>query len=198
MNALTTWTRRGALLPVLAVASVALLAGCHGSGVAAGGGSGPGTSPAAATAPASAAASGPASAPPTAARVVYLATSGSVTGTPLHEPACSADCLLSGDSTLSLHAMTWQSWGATQATGTGDVRLVNCTPNCASGKSYLVPATVTLSRPVLACVGGAGKWYWTRTSFTWTKGLPALFSGDNAPANPFDYVGLASQSAKSC
>jgi hypothetical protein len=192
MNALTTWTRRPVLLPAVAVAALAaVLAGCHGSGVAAGGASAPGTTPAAATAPASA--------PPTAqARVVYLATGGSDTGTPLHEPACSADCVLSGDSTMALHDMTWQSWGTARATGTGDVRLVNCTPNCASGKAYLVPATVTLSRPVRTCAGGAGRWYWTRTSFTWTKGMPAVFSGDNAPADPFDYDGLASQAAKSC
>jgi hypothetical protein len=199
MNALTTWTRRSVLPAVSVAALAAVLAGCHGSGAVAGGASAPGTTPAAATAPASSAASSPASAPSTArARVVYLTGGGSVTGTRWHEPGCNPDCVLSGDGTLALRGMTWQSWGTTRATGTGTAVLDNCTPNCASGKPYAVPATVTLSRPVMVCVGGTGQWFWTRTSFTWTKGLPAVFSGDNAPANPFNYDGLASQAATTC
>jgi hypothetical protein len=106
--------------------------------------------------------------------------------------------VLSGDGTLSLHDMTWQSWGTAKAVGAGTVRLDDCDPNCAEGTRYPVAATVTLSRPVMVCAGGTGHWFWTRTSFTWAKGLPAVFSGDNKPADPFDYDGLASQAAKSC
>jgi hypothetical protein len=50
----------------------------------------------------------------------------------------------------------------------------------------------------MVCVAGTGKWLWTRVSFTWPDGLPAAFSGGNAPLNPFDYQDITSQSAKSC
>jgi hypothetical protein len=35
-------------------------------------------------------------------------------------------------------------------------------------------------------------------TFVWPAGFPAAFKGENAPLNPFDYDGLASQAAKSC
>jgi hypothetical protein len=66
-------------------------------------------------------------------------------------------------------------------------------PNCAAGTLHAVPVLVTLSRPVRACVAGAGKWFWTRVSFTWPAGLPAVFSGGNAPSNPFDYQDITAQ-----
>jgi len=34
--------------------------------------------------------------------------------------------------------------------------------------------------------------------FTWPDGLPAVFSGDNAPNNPFDYPDITAQQATSC
>lgn len=134
----------------------------------------------------------------TAARVVYLAEGGSVSGTPEHAPACPAGCVLSGDGTVALWDMTWSAWGATVADGTGTEKLDDCTPNCAAGTLHAVRVAVTLSRPVMVCVAGTGRWFWTRVSFTWPDGLPAAFSGANAPLNPFDYPGLAAQSAKSC
>jgi len=135
-----------------------------------------------------------------AGRTVYLAEGGSVTGTWLHAPACGSGCVLSGDSTVSLWHMTWSTWSSTTAVGTGTEKLDDCTPNCAQGTLRPVPVTVTLSRPVLVCVAGKGHgtWFWTRTSFTWLAPLPKAFAGGNAPLNPFDYVGLAGQAAKSC
>jgi hypothetical protein len=130
--------------------------------------------------------------------VVYLAEGGSVGGTPLHAPACEAGCQLSGDGTTSLWDMTWPTWNSTAAVGTGTEKLDDCTPDCASGTLHAVPVTVTLSKPVLVCVSGRGTRYWTSASFTWPKGLPAAFSGDNAPVNPFDYPGITAQSVKTC
>ena len=135
---------------------------------------------------------------PSSAAVVYLAEGGSVTGTVVHSPACAAGCQLSGDSTTSLWDMTWATWNSTVAVGTGTEKLDDCTPDCASGTLHAVPVKVTLSKPVMVCVAGTGKWFWTRVSFTWPSGLPAAFSGGNAPLNPFDYPGIASQAAKSC
>ena len=158
-----------------------------------------GASTAASTAPA-AGASTVASAAPAAASspAVYLAEGGSVTGTWLHAPACTSGCVLSGDSTVSLYHMTWSAWNSATAVGSGTEKLDDCTPNCAEGTLHPVPVTVTLSKPVMVCVAGKGTWFWTRTSFTWLAPLPKAFAGGNAPLNPFDYDGIASQAAKSC
>ena len=132
------------------------------------------------------------------ARVVYLAEGGSVGGTAVRAPACEAGCALSGDGTTSLWDMTWPTWNSAVAAGTGTEKLDDCTPNCAAGTLHAVRVAVTLSRPVMVCVSGTGKWFWTRVSFTWPDGLPSAFSGGNAPLNPFDYQDITSQSAKSC
>jgi hypothetical protein len=169
---MTRKTRSLLSAAALAVGLTALLAGCSG-----------GTSTVRGAALASAA-------PSPAGRVVYLAEGGSVGGTVVHAPSCKAGCALSGDSTTSLWNMTWATWNSTLAVGRGTEKLDDCTPNCAAGTLHAVPVLVTLSRPVKACAAGAGKWFWTRVSFTWPAGLPAVFSGDNAPSNPFDYQGI--------
>lgn len=199
------------VLPAAALAAglTMLTTGCRsaGAGVAA-----PASSASSAsTAPAPAASSSPVTVTRTAAPpsgtastapgpVVYLAEGGSVTGTWLHAPACASDCVLSGDSTVALSHMRWSTWNSTTAVGTGTEKLNDCTPNCAQGTLHPVPVTVTLSKPVLVCVAGKGHgtWFWTRTSFAWPAPLPKAFAGGNAPLNPFDYVGLAQQAAKSC
>lgn len=135
---------------------------------------------------------------PAPARVVYLAESGVVSGTAWDAPACKAGCVLSGDSTLALYNMSWPTWNSTVADGTGTEKLDDCTPNCAAGTLHAVRVAVTLSRPVMVCVAGAGRWFWTRVTFTWPDGLPAALSGANAPLNPFDYPDITAQSAKSC
>jgi hypothetical protein len=132
------------------------------------------------------------------APAVYLAEGGSVGGTVVHAPACKAGCQLSGDGTTSLWDMTWATWNSTAAVGAGTEKLDDCTPDCASGTLHAVPVRVTLSRPAMVCVAGAGKWFWTRASFTWPSGLPGAFSGGNAPLNPFDYPDITAQAAKSC
>ena len=197
-----------------------LLAGCGGATSTVVGAALSSTAPSAsasASAPASAQAAPPStsalastSAPPSAsapagpaatqtpARVVYLAEGGSVGGTNVRAPACEAGCPLSGDATTSLWDMTWPTWNSAVAAGTGTEKLDDCTPNCAAGTLHAVRVTVTLSRPVMVCVAGTGRWFWTRVSFTWPGGLPAAFSGANAPLNPFDYADITAQSAKSC
>jgi hypothetical protein len=198
------------LLTVAASTAVlaVLLAGCGGATstvVGAALSSTAPSAPASTSAPASAqaappSASAPAGPAPTQApaRVVYLAEGGSVGGTILRAPACDAGCALSGDGTTSLWDMTWPTWSSAVAAGTGTEKLDDCTPNCAAGTLHAVRVAVTLSRPVMVCVAGTGRWFWTRVSFTWPGGLPAALSGGNAPLNPFDYVDITAQSAKSC
>ena len=188
----------------LAAALAACLAGCQSATSTVVGAGLTSAAPSATGATAAPAAAAPSGVPSTAAAVsaappvVYLAEGGSVTGTALRAPACPAGCMLSGDSTTSLWDMTWTTWNAATAAGTGTEKLDDCTPNCAAGTLHAVPVNVTLSRPVLVCTGGPGRWFWTRVSFTWPRGLPPAFAGDGAPLNPFDYDGLASRAARSC
>jgi hypothetical protein len=197
----TSLTR--SLLTVTACAALtALLAGCGGASSTVVGAALSSTAPSA-SAPAPAhdappSTSAAVSATSSPARVVYLAEGGSVGGTSVHAPACGTGCPLSGDGTTSLWDMTWPRWNSAVAVGQGTEKLDDCTPNCAAGTLHAVRVAVTLSRPVMACIAGTGKWLWTRVSFTWPDGLPAAFSGGNAPLNPFDYVDITAQSAKSC
>jgi hypothetical protein len=213
----TSLTRSLLTVTACAAALTALLAGCGGSSSTVVGAALSSTAPSASAtasdqaAPPSATASAPASdqavppstaaptsATPAPAQVVYLAEGGSVGGTAVHAPACAAGCALSGDGTTSLWDMTWPTWNSAVASGTGTEKLDDCTPNCAAGTLHAVRVAVTLSRPVMVCVAGTGKWFWSRVSFTWPDGLPAAFSGANAPLNPFDYQDITAQSAKSC
>lgn len=129
---------------------------------------------------------------------VFLAEGGDVRGTTVYRPACGSGCPLSGDGTTALWNMTWTAWDSTQADGTGTEKIDDCNPNCAAGTLHAVAVRVALSRPVMVCASGQGTWYWTRVIFTWPNGLPAVFSGDNAPSNPFEYQGITAQQATSC
>jgi hypothetical protein len=157
----------------------------------------PTTTPAStATATASPVAAGGGTSP--AAPQVFLAEGGDVRGHADYRPACGTGCGLSGDGTTALWNMTWTSWDATQADGTGTEKIDDCNPNCAAGTLHSVAVRVALSKPVLVCASGKGTWYWTRVIFTWPNGLPAVFAGGNAPTNPFDYQDITAQQATSC
>jgi serine/threonine protein kinase len=54
----------------------------------------------------------------------------------------------SGDSTNVVTSITWSSWTATSATGTGTSDIDNCVPSCAAASPNLVTTTITLSDPV--------------------------------------------------
>jgi hypothetical protein len=129
---------------------------------------------------------------------VFLAEGGDVRGTTVYRPACGSGCPLSGDGTTALWNMTWTAWDSTQADGTGTEKIDDCNPNCAAGTLHAVAVRVALSRPVMVCTAGKGTWYWTQVIFAWPNGLPAVFSGDNAPGNPFEYQDITAQQATSC
>ena len=44
--------------------------------------------------------------------------------------------------------LTWTSWGHDSATGTGDLTVNTCTPDCAAGNNSDFPATLSLSQPM--------------------------------------------------
>jgi hypothetical protein len=55
---------------------------------------------------------------------------------------------LTGDGTLDVLKVSWRSWGATQAIGTGVADYHGCTPSCAAGKPHQLQVIVRLGSPV--------------------------------------------------
>jgi hypothetical protein len=79
-------------------------------------------------------------------------------GVLLYRPECDfppEDCVLpvtgSQEIGYSLYHINWSTWSDNGAAGSGTAAIL------ASGHEYLVPATVTLSRPVKRCA----QYYWT-------------------------------------
>ena len=112
-------------------------------------------------------------APPAAALPVL--TVGSYTGT---EPAYID---FSGDAGNVVTSITWASWTATGATGTGTSNIQGCVPNCAQGSETPVSTTLTLSDPA----GGQFTAYTeTRNGSTGSGPTSAIISA--GPSNPVD------------
>ncbi len=53
---------------------------------------------------------------------------------------------LSADGSVFLGGITWSSWGAATAQGSGTLNTNNCQPSCAQGTFSRYPATITLTR----------------------------------------------------
>src|ERR1700689_5194972 len=137
---LTTNARKGRqLTAAAALAGAALLVTACSSSASSSAASAPPSAPsvtsagspsAPASGPASTPVSTPASTPPPASAPAspsgastFLAEGQDINGTALHEPACVSGCPLSGDSTAILVKMTWTTWSATEAVGTGTYKL---------------------------------------------------------------------------
>ena len=129
---------------------------------------------------------------------VYLAEGQDVRGRLLYRPACKSGCPLSGDSTAILDTMTWPTWSASKAVGTGTYELDGCNPDCAAGPVYKVPAVVTLSKPVKVCSSAGTRWVWSRASFRFPHGLPKALRGSNAPLNPWVFSSVSAAARHSC
>ena len=186
---LTTNARRGRRLAGWTglVCAALLATACNGNGSVA---AGPATGPA--TAPATVPATGP------TANSTFLAEGQDINGTVLHMPLCTSGCALSGDSTSILAKMTWNTWSASEAVGTGTYELDGCDPDCAAGPVYKVPAVVTLSKPVKVCSSSGTRWVWSRASFRFPHGLPRALRGSNAPLNPWVFSSVRSAARHSC
>jgi hypothetical protein len=132
--------------------------------------------------------------------VAYLAQGQDLHGKMLFKPACNGfGCALSGDSTVFLSKMTWQTWSDTKAVGTGIDKLDGCNPDCAAGPVYSVATVVTLSNPVKVCTSsGVPHMVWTKASFRYPHGLPKALRGSNAPLNPWVFSSLISAAKHSC
>ena len=129
----------------------------------------------------------------------FLAPGQDLNAVPLHEPACTGyGCALSGDSTAILYRITWTTWSATKAVGTGTYKLDACTPSCAADPVDPVPTVVTFSQPVKVCSSSGTHWVWSRASFRFPHGLPRAFQGQNAPTNPWTFTPLIAAAQQSC
>jgi len=149
------------------------------------------------------AAAAPATTPSTAVRQTaastFLAQGQDINGPLLFMPACNGfGCALSGDSTGFLAKMTWSSWSATDAVGTGTYKIDGCSPDCAAGPIYPVATVVTLSNPVKVCSASGARWVWTRASFTYPDGLPTALRGGDSPKNPWVFSTVAAAARQSC
>jgi len=134
-----------------------------------------------------------------AAASTFLAQGQDINGKLLFMPACDGfGCALSGDSTAFLSKMTWKTWSAAVAVGTGTDKIDGCNPDCAAGPVYPVATVVTLSNPVKACSSSGTRWVWTRASFRFPHGLPRALRGDSAPRNPWVFSSLISAARQSC
>jgi len=179
-----------------AIACLSLLATACGS-------SGSPAAPAPGSTSAAPASTAPASSPSaagaqTAART-FLAPGQDINAIPLYEPACTGyGCSLSGDGTAILYQITWTTWSATKAVGTGIYKLDACNPSCAAGPVDPVPAVVTFSQPVKVCSASGTHWVWSRASFTFPHGLPQAFQGQSAPTNPWTFTPLIAAAQQSC
>jgi hypothetical protein len=154
----------------------------------------------ASTAPASAPAAGsPSAAGAQTAANTFLAPGQDINATPLHQPACTGyGCSLSGDGTAILSGITWTTWSATEAVGTGTYKLDACNPSCAAGPVVPVATVVTFSQPVKVCSSSGTHWVWSRASFTFPHGLPQAVAGQNAPTNPWTFTPLIAAAQQSC
>jgi hypothetical protein len=69
----------------------------------------------------------------------------------------------------ALTGMTWQSWGAAEAVGTGTANVNDCSPACAGGGYITAPVIVTLSSP-MQC---GTTWFWSKAVWHFPGSIPA-------------------------
>jgi hypothetical protein len=77
--------------------------------------------------------------------------------------------LACADANYSLARLAWRRWGETTATGRGDARANDCSPNCAAGHFHSYPVTVTATQ--LRTCGRAR--YYARLTITYPGKHPA-------------------------
>jgi hypothetical protein len=84
-------------------------------------------------------------APTQVAALPTVATNNAITpGTQAVEPSA---IYFSADGNGDLTGITWSSWTAHSAEGSGSINVNNCQPDCAEGTTVNVPVSVALSAP---------------------------------------------------
>lgn len=94
-----------------------------------------------------------------------------------------ASVQLAGDGTFGLVDTRWSRWGSSEASGRGISKIDDCTPTCAGGHIYSVPATIVVSRPIHT---DCGRWVFSRAVVTLT-GAPPPFENSRRQAVTLTY-----------
>lgn len=94
------------------------------------------------------------------------------------------------DGTSSMQDMTWTSWGADGATGTGTDSSVECKPNCAQGRRLLNPIIVHAWNPLPPKTPGcpAGVDFYSDYTVAYPQGVPPWVKPGTSWAADVDYV----------
>lgn len=86
--------------------------------------------------------------------------------------------------------MTWSTWGADGAHGTGTDSSVECQPNCAEGSTLLNPIVVhawnPVSSPSPACPGGVE--FYSDLTIAYPKGVPPWINPGKTWSPGTDFV----------
>ena len=132
------------------------------------------------------------------ASATFLAEGRDIKGIALYRPACNSGCPLSGDSTAILDKMTWRTWTAAEAVGTGISKLDACDPSCAAGPVHSVAAVVTLTDPAEGLLIVRNPVVLDPRLVQLPGGLPKALQGGSAPQNPWVFSAVASAAQQSC
>jgi hypothetical protein len=90
-----------------------------------------------------------------------------------------------------LSHLSWSSWSASSATGTGTNLVNDCTPYCAAGKFHGYPADVKFwrSEPV---PGHPGQHYFSRVTLHFPGARPPVYSHGKLVNGPKTWTGVLS------
>jgi hypothetical protein len=99
--------------------------------------------------------------------------------------------LACADGNSSLTHLSWSSWTASSARGTGTQVINDCQPYCAAGKFRSYPADVTFwrSEPV---PGHPGQRYFSRVTLRYPAARPPAYSGGKQVNGPETWTGALS------
>ncbi len=99
--------------------------------------------------------------------------------------------LACADGNSSLTHLSWSSWTASSATGTGTQVINDCVPYCAAGKFRSYPARVTFwrSEPV---PNHPGQRYFSRVTLRYPGARPPAYSGGKQVNGPATWTGALS------
>jgi hypothetical protein len=88
-----------------------------------------------------------------------------------------------------LSRLSWSSWTASSARGTGTDMVNDCQPYCAAGKFHSYPADVTFSRSV-PVPGHPGQHYFSRVTLRFPGARPPVYSHGQPVSGPKTWNGV--------
>jgi hypothetical protein len=101
------------------------------------------------------------------------------------------------DRSSVMEGMTWTSWGAEGATGTGIDNAVECQPNCATGARLANPIIVHAWNPAPASTPGcpAGVEFYTDYTVAYPEGVPPWVKPGTSWTEDVDFIDIEGKPA---